>query len=131
VGKPSHLKQGCLPKNIALDSLDYLSWTSYLQSLHEFVYCWSAWNKCIRICLSMSMTTLPVFNSCIMQKCALLQCNSHSGCKWLIEIWERLWYAEWEKNQWMSLAHNISDWTETDWHLWTYKSKVPHIWTTE
>ena len=31
--------------------------------------------------VSMSMTALLVFNSCIIQKLALLQCNSHSDCK--------------------------------------------------
>jgi hypothetical protein len=101
VGKPSYLKWGCLPKNISLDSLDYLSWTSYLQTIHEFVYCCSVWNKYIRKCLSMSMTTLPVFNSCIRQKRALLQCNLHSDCKWLTGIWKCLWYAAWkETSEW-------------------------------
>jgi hypothetical protein len=97
VGKPSHLKRGCLPKNISLDSLDYLSWTSYLQPLHEFVYCCSVWNKCIRKYLSMSMTTLPVFNSCIIQKHILLQCNSHSDHKWLTEIWKNVCDMQHEK----------------------------------
>ena len=113
VGKTSHLKRGCLPKNISLDSLDYLLWTSYLQPLHEFIYCCSVWNKCIRICLSMSVTTLPVFNSCVIQKCALLQGNSHSDCKWLTEIWKCL-ICSIRRNLWMSFAHNISDWTETN-----------------
>ena len=97
VGKPLHLKRGCMPKNISLDSLDYLSWTSYLQPLHEFVYCCSVWNKCIRKCLSMSMTALPEFNLCIIQKHALLQCSSYSDCIWLTEIWKCLWYAAWEE----------------------------------
>jgi len=79
----THLLASCIMEPVAWDLL------------HIFVNC-HVWNRHIRKLTCEFMMTLlveTVFSMSFMQKCTVLQWDTHYKCRWCTETWQSLSYA--------------------------------------